>query len=577
MTSFPKAPVLIYFLLLILSFSVSGESLGAPAALSELGYFQDTDSEPSSFEDIRSDKIDFLPWEKQPFEFGIQDHPFWVRARIPSLDQGERRPVLTIDSPAIREAELYIPVFHKGALEYRRLQGGLSHDLPEEDWHYRFMIYDLPADTAEGEWVYLHFNAKGHSANFTMALKSPDEVRRTSWMVMAVLFIAIGVLMAMILYNAILFLFLRDNSYLLYVVYILSMLTYQLCHSGVGRIAGWPALMVFAIPVSTLTYIFGMAFAQVFLDLRRTVPVLNRIISVLILISAGAFVVWAVGMTALSNRIVHILGLLVPVVLVTVGVVRIRQGFLSARYYLAAWLVLCLSVMVLVLVGFNVIPYHFLSYNVFVLGSALEAILLSMALGDQVRILQQKQSQLQEDERRLMKLSVTDDLTGLYNKRGYAAKLPLLLRRACEKNGSLSLLMLDVDRFKNFNDSYGHAEGDRVLRELGGMILGSIRDRDVACRYGGEEFAVILPDSPEKDACLIAERLRKSVESRGLVLEDGRTVNCTISIGVASLIEGDDPRSLFVRADEALYMAKENGRNRVVSCGSMVCEVEMPR
>jgi two-component system cell cycle response regulator len=125
--------------------------------------------------------------------------------------------------------------------------------------------------------------------------------------------------------------------------------------------------------------------------------------------------------------------------------------------------------------------------------------------------------------------------------------------------------MLDVDHFKAINDSYGHAAGDEVLREFALRIRRSIRGLDLACRYGGEEFLVVMPETDLSAAALAAERLRRRIASDPFPIQRGKqAMEVTISVGIAALAEGEDPASVLKRADEALYRAKRDGRNRVV-------------
>ncbi|MEM9263727.1 MAG: diguanylate cyclase, partial [Pseudomonadota bacterium] len=133
----------------------------------------------------------------------------------------------------------------------------------------------------------------------------------------------------------------------------------------------------------------------------------------------------------------------------------------------------------------------------------------------------------------------------------------------------LSVMVLDLDHFKSINDTYGHDAGDAVLQEFADRIRSSVRAIDLACRYGGEEFLVAMPDTEKKVAAMVAERLRDSVANSPVVLNGGRDeINVTVSIGIAStedMSEGEDSsQKLIKRADEALYSAKDGGRNRVI-------------
>jgi two-component system cell cycle response regulator len=166
-----------------------------------------------------------------------------------------------------------------------------------------------------------------------------------------------------------------------------------------------------------------------------------------------------------------------------------------------------------------------------------------------------------------LELAVTDTLTGLHNRRFMTSQAGALVQRASEGGEPVSALLVDIDHFKRINDTFGHDVGDEVLKEFALRLATNVRGVDLACRYGGEEFVVIMPDTALSDALRIAERLRLHVAGtpfRAPGLESPLSV--TISVGVACT-EGayDSPEALLKRADEAVYEAKAHGRNQVVT------------
>ena len=164
-------------------------------------------------------------------------------------------------------------------------------------------------------------------------------------------------------------------------------------------------------------------------------------------------------------------------------------------------------------------------------------------------------------------MAVTDQLTGLYNRRYLASHLSAMYDRAFWTGQPLSVMVLDLDHFKSINDTYGHDAGDTVLQEFAELLKGSVRAIDLACRYGGEEFLVAMPDTDKKYAAIVAERLRERVAEKTILVNGGKDeIQVTVSIGIASTEEGgeeDTSQKLIKRADEALYSAKTGGRNRV--------------
>lgn len=169
----------------------------------------------------------------------------------------------------------------------------------------------------------------------------------------------------------------------------------------------------------------------------------------------------------------------------------------------------------------------------------------------------------------ILKHATLDALTGFYNKRQLEERLKQEVSSARRQHQPLSVIMTDIDFFKGVNDTYGHAVGDLVLKTVSDVIRSQLREYDVAGRYGGEEFTILLPSAAIKDACMVAERLRKAVEKRlvdiSKLTPEHKSINVTISLGVYQMQEGDEIPDLIIKADKALYEAKTGGRNKVVS------------
>ena len=166
-----------------------------------------------------------------------------------------------------------------------------------------------------------------------------------------------------------------------------------------------------------------------------------------------------------------------------------------------------------------------------------------------------------------LEAAVTDPLTGLHNRRYMTSQLDALVARAVRDGRPVATLLLDIDHFKKINDSFGHDAGDEVLREFAVRLASNVRAVDLPCRFGGEEFVVVMPETALEDAERIAERIRMHVSGAPFRIAGGREVlTVTISIGVAATLgPGDTPELLLKRSDEALYEAKASGRNRVIA------------
>jgi len=191
----------------------------------------------------------------------------------------------------------------------------------------------------------------------------------------------------------------------------------------------------------------------------------------------------------------------------------------------------------------------------------------TLALELQLETSKSKTVELQQDIDKIRLESSTDPLTLIGNRQYFDEKLPGMIADARETGRPVTLLFADIDHFKDFNDTFGHQVGDQVLRLVAATIKENIREGCFACRYGGEEFGVILPNTPLAGAKMVAERIRSAVRARDLKKRSTRESlgRVTISIGVAQFHPKDTAHELLQRADACLYAAKRSGRDRVVS------------
>jgi diguanylate cyclase (GGDEF)-like protein/PAS domain S-box-containing protein len=185
----------------------------------------------------------------------------------------------------------------------------------------------------------------------------------------------------------------------------------------------------------------------------------------------------------------------------------------------------------------------------------------------------QVQKALRKSEALLRAQSVRDHLTGLFNRRYMEETLERELLRASRRQLSLGIIMLDVDDFKQLNDTRGHAAGDAILRELGHLLLGNVRGEDIPCRYGGDEFIIVMPDASMEMTCERAELICKHTRGFHLQFEGQALETITLSLGVAAFPgNGSTSAAILKAADIALYRAKNKGRSRVVVAKQNPCD-----
>lgn len=186
-------------------------------------------------------------------------------------------------------------------------------------------------------------------------------------------------------------------------------------------------------------------------------------------------------------------------------------------------------------------------------------------INDLVLLEAQQLHTILKQRRELANLAITDPVTLLRNHRYFQDQLKVEIARASRHGRAMALIMLDIDHFKEFNDQHGHPAGDRLLREMSKRLVEAVRTLDTVSRYGGEEFAIVLPDTALQSAVLVAERVRESVANTPFNVVGGTSTIVTISLGVASVpTHATDHAALVEAADKALYRAKSQGRNQSV-------------
>jgi diguanylate cyclase (GGDEF)-like protein len=264
--------------------------------------------------------------------------------------------------------------------------------------------------------------------------------------------------------------------------------------------------------------------------------------------------------TVLQGDFVPLTYLVLPVILASILLsVKVTIIMAGLQFGLLLWLPNYIPA---------IVSINWISFMIFIFFVSMLGAVSNFINRQDLNQIDEDTKRLQESEIRLREISVRDVLTGLFNRRYLEETLEREIHRAERKQLSLGIIMLDLDHFKHINDTFGHTAGDAVLQELGTSLKSYIRASDIACRYGGEEFILIMPEASLEVTRQRAERLRQDAEKRkvsynGMLLEP-----VTFSIGVAVFPEhGSSYLTLLSAVDEALYRAKNEGRNRVIVAG----------
>ena len=511
----------------------------------------------------------FKQHDESTFNHGIDTAVFWYRFTLQKTSKEESLGSLILVIPqTIKIIDLYVPVRRSNGKDVQRIQAGAYSFKENEYSDSSYPIMDLPDDVISDECIYARVDSRIDS--YSMLLFSRDSFNTFIKFEYLVSGLITGILLAMMLYNLVLAVFLRDKAYAAYCIYIACINCYVSVYSG--WLQGLNLLTVnmseFILVFFSASYFFAMVFSRIFLDTPGKHRIMDRLFVGIMVLSVAVLVLNISGITNAANILAHLMGLAGPVVIMSCAAIRWGEGYRPALYYLVAWGFLYIASILTAAVGVGLLDYSYV-IRTFALGTgaAFESIILSWALSDRIRSLREEGERLREKERRLTELSITDELTGLYNRRWFSSKIDSEMDHARRLGRPLSLVIVDIDHFKQFNDKYGHAQGDRVLAEMGKTIFDTVRLYDIPCRYGGEEFAIILPGANGNNGFAVAERLRKSFARKKIVVPGRSPIGATISIGVAQMGNEESADSFFQRADDALYRAKNGGRNKVVLAG----------
>ncbi|MFH1058002.1 MAG: diguanylate cyclase [Pseudomonadota bacterium] len=368
----------------------------------------------------------------------------------------------------------------------------------------------------------------------------------------------LGVMLAMAAYNFFLFLSLRDESYLWYVCHVLGYGLYFAALNGVVTAYAPPPLDTMGIRMIFLTVLaaisFTTLFARAFLLLRASHPGWDRALLLTACVTACLAALSPLISIQTLNQTMTVIGMALPVLVLGAGWVAWRSGYRPARFFLLAWGVYGLGGIVYALTFRSVLPYSVWGFHSLQIASVIETVLLSLALADRIRT-------LRSSHQRLEHRANVDALTGLFNANYFRERLASELSLAQEMGHNLSLVLLDIDDFKLYNDTFGHPEGDRVLAALGDVIRTALREADLGCRYGGEEFTIILPGASGEQAVPVAERVRILFGATAFEPRPEASVRVSVCAGVAQAQARETVESLMKRADKALYQAKAEGKN----------------
>jgi len=370
-----------------------------------------------------------------------------------------------------------------------------------------------------------------------------------------------GIVIALLLYNFILYFNIKRERYLYYVIYLSMFLVNNIGYTGHGFWLFWSDntwWQHWTNPVCTMLYsVTGIIFALSFLQTRSLFPRTFSLISttcIALTIMLGIFIL--LDMQAESVILAVTFVIFFSVSTLSLALLSLNSGKREVKYFLFASVATLFGASVTAMAVLGIIPYSELRFRAVEIGIVIDVILLSIALAEQFRLLQQDKLQAE-------KLSRIDPLTQIYNRRAFNEATAPIWHNAERYQQNLSIMVLDIDHFKIINDQYGHEIGDQALKSISNTLGEMVRDGDILARWGGEEFTILLPETDLIQALTLAERLRETI-AKLRILVDKTELSFTVSIGVAQKeTEMSSIENLFNQADIFMYQAKQAGRNQV--------------
>ncbi len=370
-----------------------------------------------------------------------------------------------------------------------------------------------------------------------------------------------GGIAAMLFYNLFLFIGMKARYYAYYVLFLSAFFAMNASYNGytfMYLFSNVPTVQNWAQSTSIYLYVVtALLFARSFLNFVKYHHTLYLITRYLIVGIVGIAVLSAmIGGYHYHVMLSIISLLLISMYLFGIALYSLLTGNRSARFFLFGTASGLIGAFITALTVMSFIPYTYLTYKANDFGMYIDVVLLSMALADRMKMTQEKRLIAEKEAK-------TDILTGLYNRRAYYEICHKEFQRLLRHHRCLSIIMFDIDHFKEINDTYGHDAGDNVLKTVATIVKNVIREYDYAFRMGGDEFLVLLPETNEKQALFLAERIRKRVANKKFIEKDNKFF-VTASFGISQYNHIEKSIEPIVkRADKALYYVKESGRNRV--------------
>ncbi|HFU77630.1 MAG TPA: GGDEF domain-containing protein [Epsilonproteobacteria bacterium] len=540
--------------------------------------------------------LNFAQETSNAFSFGYKENTFWFHFSVFNNSPETKNMVLEFTEIIHKTVDLFVVSNH---ISHR--ENGLRIRVKNREIKESNPSFPLTFSPYENKDIYLKVSSI-YGVFGAIQLKTKEQFNADLQLKKYLYLIYFTAVIVIGLYNLILFFYLKEKIYLYYIAYVFIFVVWAANYKGI--LLPFISMKTYDLLQITipLFFIFFILFSQAIVETKKYFPVLHKILSSFILV---CLVSLGLMFLSMHSGFYFINAAAIPLfpLLIVVSFGALYHKHHAAKIYLIALSIYIIGMSLLSLLALGILPYTLLLSHSAMIGSFFEIILFSLLLAYRINavredskktqqelILQQRtestrlfhtvaektkalhraKEQLEKElakkeilEQHLKHLASTDPMTGLLNRRSFFDICDQAMIDASTKEKALTCLIVDIDHFKNINDTYGHDMGDKVIKNIAQLMLDNTRTLDHVGRIGGEEFAILMSDTDMESAYQISDRLRENISKYKMLLND-KSVSVTVSIGLSYLTHEDkNIHTLLKRADTALYEAKENGRNQV--------------
>ncbi|MCD4668698.1 MAG: sensor domain-containing diguanylate cyclase [Sulfurimonas sp.] len=522
-----------------------------------MSYFIDNSGEMPLNEVTQETFID----SKNKISLGIKAKTTWAKIIIANKSKKDKK--LFLHHPYayhVKLVEFYVQQKNK---TIKSIKVDFDEKLPKSTIYGTSAIFSFILPENQTRTLYIKTVSYTHQW-FKLQLFDEENSKRALLNTNNDIAILFGILFSLAIYNFIIFIVSRTKENIYYSLYLLSASIWlALSYGLLATFFEIYGMSIFKLHISLMLMpIFLLLFLMTIFNTKEQYKTEHKsLLFILILITIDAFY----GLFDIINALKYSSSLAGLMILITlfVSISFYRKKDPLAKYFLIGHLFFIFFNAIAILYYKGIIEFNYITSHAVGIGILLESLLLGFILSYRIKILED----IKKSQEKLKLLAITDHLTSLYNRRYFNTSAEHILKISKRKGHDLSIIMMDIDSFKMINDTYGHMIGDDVLVRLSAKLKEIGRESDIICRFGGEEFIILLPETNLAGAITFAEKIRKEIELIRISSNKQKVFSFTLSLGVSQVDCKNDlnVEAAVNKADTALYQAKNSGKNKVCS------------